>query len=35
MKENDYKKIIIDMINKIDHKRVLVAIYTYIKTLVE
>lgn len=35
MKESDYKKIIIDMIKKIDHKQILVAIYTYIKTLVE
>lgn len=31
----DYKKLIIEMINKIDQKRYLVAIYTYIKTLLE
>lgn len=30
-----YKKLIIEMVNKIDQKRYLIAIYTYIKTLLE
>ena len=30
-----YRKLIIEMVNKIDQKRFLVAIYTYIKTLLE
>lgn len=35
MDNSSYKKLIIEMVNKIDHKRYLVAIYTYIKTLLE
>lgn len=35
MKTDDYKKLIISMVEKIDRRRVLIAIYTYIKTLVE
>lgn len=31
----DYKKLIIKMVEKIDNKRILIAIYTYIKTLME
>lgn len=30
-----YRKLIIEMVNKIDQKKFLVAIYTYIKTLLE
>lgn len=30
-----YKRLIIEMINKIENEKVLVAIYTYIKTLIE
>ena len=35
MKTDDYKKLIISMVEKIERRRVLIAIYTYIKTLVE
>lgn len=35
MDNSDYKKLIIEMVNKIDQKKYLVAIYTYIKTLLE
>lgn len=35
MTEKDYKKLIIEMVEKIDRKGVLIAIYTYIKTLIE
>ena len=35
MDNSDYRKLIIEMVNKIDQKRFLVAIYTYIKTLLE
>lgn len=35
MKEIDYKKFIIEMVEKIDRKKILIAIYTYIKTLME
>lgn len=35
MTANDYKKLIIEMVEKIDRKGVLIAIYTYIKTLIE
>ena len=35
MDNTDYRKMIIDMVDKIDQKRFLVAIYTYIKTLLE
>lgn len=31
---DQYKELIIEMVNKIDHKKILVAIYTYIKTLI-
>ena len=30
-----YRKLIIEMVDKIDQKRYLIAIYTYIKTLLE
>ena len=29
----NYKQLIIDMVNKIENKKILVAIYTYVKTL--
>lgn len=32
---NQYKELIIEMVNKIDRKNILVAIYTYIKTLID
>ena len=35
MDNSAYKKLIIELINKIDQKRLLVAIYTYIKILLE
>lgn len=35
MDNSDYKKLIIEMVNKIDQKKYLIAIYTYIKTLLE
>ena len=35
MDNSGYKKLIIEMVNKIDQKNFLVAIYTYIKTLLE
>lgn len=35
MNNEDYRNLIIEMVKKIDHKRYLVAIYTYIKTLLE
>lgn len=35
MNTEDYKKIIIEMVTRIDQKRILIAIYTYIKTLME
>lgn len=31
----NYKKLIIDMVKKIDNQRYLLAIYTFIKTLIE
>lgn len=35
MNSEDYRKLIIDFVNKIDNKKYLIAIYTYIKTLFE
>lgn len=35
MDNSGYRKLIVEMINKIDQKRYLIAIYTYIKTLLE
>lgn len=35
MDNSSYRKLIIEMVNKIDQKRYLIAIYTYIKTLLE
>lgn len=35
MDNSSYRKMIIEMVKKIDQKRFLIAIYTYIKTLLE
>lgn len=35
MNNQDYRNLIVTMVNKIDQKKFLVAIYTYIKTLLE
>ncbi len=35
MKTDDYKQLIISMVEKIDQKGVLISIYTYIKALIE
>lgn len=35
MCENDYKVLLIKMIEKLENKRYLIAVYTYIKNLVE
>lgn len=35
MNEKDYRQLIIQMVEKIDCKKILIAIYTYVKTLTE
>lgn len=35
MNEEDYRQLIIRIVEKIDCKKILIAIYTYIKTLTE
>ena len=35
MNSVDYKKLIVEMVQKTKNQKILVAIYTYVKTLVE
>ena len=35
MSGNDYKKLIIEMVQKTTNQKILIAIYTYIKNLIE